>query len=162
MFLGSSGVGKSTLINALSGQDLQQTGGLRKGDGHGRHTTTARQLIALDGGALLIDTPGLRQISLWGDETDLSGAFDDIQQLAAHCRFDDCQHLTEPGCAVRDAIAQGTLDPQRLENYFKLQRELRHLEGRQTQQLRQEQRARSKHIRQFSRNRQKNRYSHLP
>lgn len=161
VFLGSSGVGKSTLINALSGEDLQQTGGLRKGDGHGRHTTTARQLIAIAGGALLIDTPGLREISLWGDEADLAGVFDDIEQLGARCRFGDCQHRDEPGCAVREALSQGVLNPERLESYRKLQRELRHLEGRQSQQLRQEERARGKHIRQFSRNREKNRYSHL-
>jgi ribosome biogenesis GTPase len=120
VFLGSSGVGKSTLINALSGEHLQQTGGLRKGDGHGRHTTTARQLIAIAGGALLIDTPGLRQISLWGEEGDLSVAFDDIEQLSARCRFGDCQHRTEPGCAVRQAVQAGQISPSRYDSYRRL------------------------------------------
>lgn len=161
VFLGSSGVGKSTLTNALAGEDVQDTGPLRRGDGHGRHTTTARQLIPIAGGALLIDTPGLRAITLWGEEGDLSDTFDDIEQVIARCRFSDCQHRAEPGCAVREALSQGTLDPGRLENYRKLQRELRHLEGRQSQRARLEERARGKQIRQFSRNREKNRYSHL-
>ncbi len=155
VFLGSSGVGKSTLTNALAGEEMQEVRGLRKGDGHGRHTTTARQLISIAGGAMIIDTPGLREVALWGDESDLSGTFEDVEQVIARCRFSDCQHRSEPGCAVRQAIADGTLDAGRLENYRKLQRELRHLEARQNHRMRMEERARSKQIRLLSRARRK-------
>jgi ribosome biogenesis GTPase len=121
--LGSSGVGKSTIVNRLLGGDRQAVAPVRDGDGKGRHTTTARQLVALEGGALLIDTPGLRELQPWVDESAVDGAFEDIAELAAGCRFSDCTHATEPGCAVREAVAAGTLDERRLEHYRHLLRE---------------------------------------
>ena len=121
--LGSSGVGKSTLINRLLGRDTLRVNGL-DANGKGRHTTTARQLVELDGGALLIDTPGMRELQPWADERAIDGAFDDIATIAERCRFADCTHANEPGCAVREAIDAGALDPDRLEHYRRLLREV--------------------------------------
>ncbi len=121
--LGSSGVGKSTLINTLLASDTQQTGGIREDDSKGRHTTTARSIHKMPMGALLIDTPGMRELQLAGSEQSLAHAFGDIEALSEQCRFSDCQHQTEPGCAVQQAIQRGSLDVRRLENYAKLQRE---------------------------------------
>jgi ribosome biogenesis GTPase len=118
--LGSSGAGKSTLTNTLVEHDVQQTGGLRLGDGRGRHTTTARSMHRLAGGAFVIDTPGLRTLRLDTDDEGLGAVFDDIGRWAERCRFRDCAHAGEPGCAVRDAVA-----PERVENWRKLQREVR-------------------------------------
>ena len=123
VLLGSSGVGKSTLVNRLAGRDLLATGEVRD-DGKGRHTTTARQLVVLAGGGLVIDTPGLRELGLWTGGEGAAAAFDDVQGLAAGCRFGDCRHRTEPGCAVRAAVQRGQLDPDRLAAWEKLQREL--------------------------------------
>jgi len=120
--LGSSGVGKSTLINRLLGAEALRVSGIRS-DGRGRHTTTARQLIELPGGALLIDTPGMRELTPWADEAAVESAFDDITTLAVSCRFGDCAHEGEPGCAVAAAVESGRLDPDRLENYRRLLRE---------------------------------------
>jgi ribosome biogenesis GTPase len=130
-FVGSSGVGKSTIINRLLGFDRQQTGEVSKAVGKGRHVTTRRELIPLPGGGLLMDTPGLRELQLWGEESNVEGAFEDIEALARECRFRDCRHELEPGCAVRAALEEGTLDPERLRNFQKLQRELRFLAKRQ-------------------------------
>ena len=121
--LGSSGVGKSTLINRLLGAEALRTGALSDVDGKGRHTTTSRQLVELPGGALLIDTPGMRELLPWADGAAVDAAFDDITALAAECRFGDCAHQSEPGCAVRDAVDAGRLDADRLENYRRLGRE---------------------------------------
>jgi ribosome biogenesis GTPase / thiamine phosphate phosphatase len=121
--LGSSGVGKSTLVNRLVGVDLLRVGAISDEDGKGRHTTTSRQLVELPGGALLIDTPGMRELQPWGDESAVAAAFDDISSLAAACRFTDCAHGAEPGCAVRAAVESGRLDPDRLENFQRLGRE---------------------------------------
>ncbi|UCE66353.1 MAG: ribosome small subunit-dependent GTPase A [Candidatus Zixiibacteriota bacterium] len=126
-FLGSSGVGKSTIINSLLGYNRQKTGEVRESDSRGRHTTTYRELILLPEGGILIDTPGMREIEIWGDEDDLSKAFDDIEELATQCRFNDCGHGNEPGCAVNEALESGKLDPNRYQNYLKLQKELRRL-----------------------------------
>jgi ribosome biogenesis GTPase len=120
VLLGSSGAGKSTLTNTLTGNEVAHTGGQRQGDGRGRHTTTVRTLHGTPGGACLIDTPGLRTLRLDVDTQALGGAFDDIAALAAGCRFRDCRHEDEPGCAVRDVVP-----PQRLRNFHKLQREAR-------------------------------------
>lgn len=130
-FVGSSGVGKSTIVNRLLGTDRQETGEIRSADGRGRHITTRRELITIPGGGLLMDTPGLRQIQLWGDEQDVDSAFEDIDALARQCRFRDCRHKDEPDCAVRAALETGDLAPERLSSYDKLQRELRFLARRQ-------------------------------
>lgn len=120
--LGPSGVGKSTLVNALAGREILATGAVRD-DGKGRHTTTHRQLVPLAGGALLLDTPGLREVGLWHADAGLDAAFEDITALASTCRFGDCRHQSEPGCAVTGAVAHGNLDPERLEAWRKLERE---------------------------------------
>jgi ribosome biogenesis GTPase / thiamine phosphate phosphatase len=130
-FLGSSGVGKSALINALLGEERLPIGEVRKSDHEGRHTTTRRELIVLPGGGAVIDTPGMREIHVWGDEEGLDNAFQDISELAKNCRFADCRHDQEPGCAVREALRSGELESKHFNNYLQLQRELRHLEARQ-------------------------------
>jgi ribosome biogenesis GTPase len=131
VLLGSSGVGKSTLTNRLLGQARQATRAVRAGDDRGRHTTTHRELLPLPGGALLIDTPGLRELTLWADDQALGSAFGDIEALASQCAFGDCSHRREPRCAVQAALASGQLEPQRLASFFKLQAELRALAVRQ-------------------------------
>jgi ribosome biogenesis GTPase / thiamine phosphate phosphatase len=123
VMLGSSGAGKSTLTNRLLREPLQKVNEVRANDNRGRHTTTARELFALPGGALLIDTPGLRELQLWDTEEGLTQAFADIDLLAARCRFKDCRHKLEPGCAVQAAVQGGELDLARLENRRKLLRE---------------------------------------
>ena len=121
--LGSSGVGKSTLANRLLGDARQEVQEVRESDSRGRHTTTARELFVLPGGALLMDTPGLRELQLWDAEEGMAQAFADIDELAEQCRFSDCRHEGEPGCAVRAALDAGVLDPARVENRRKLERE---------------------------------------
>lgn len=124
VLVGSSGAGKSTLTNALLGSEQQKTGEVRETDSRGRHTTTHRALLPLPGGACLIDTPGMRELKLTGDEDLAEGGFDDVEALAGQCRFRDCQHDREPGCAIRAAIEAGTLDASRFAQYAKLQGEL--------------------------------------
>lgn len=119
-FIGSSGVGKSTLVNALVGEDVLRTSGLRN-DGQGRHTTTHREAILLPGGGVLIDTPGMRELGI--ESADIDRTFSDIEELARQCRFSDCRHESEPGCAVRVAVQQGCLDDRRLASYHKLSAE---------------------------------------
>jgi ribosome biogenesis GTPase len=122
-FVGSSGAGKSTLINALLGSDVQRTSAVSERDGRGQHATTHRELFVLPGGALLVDTPGLRELGIWSEQ-DAPAGFDDIAALGADCRFRDCTHGDEPGCAVQAAIADGALDRGRLESLHKLSQEL--------------------------------------
>ena len=121
--LGSSGVGKSTVVNRLLGHEVLRVSDI-DADGKGRHTTTSRQLVELSSGALLIDTPGMRELQPWVDDSAIDGAFDDIARLADDCRFADCAHASEPGCAVLSAVETGELDADRLENYRRLLREV--------------------------------------
>jgi ribosome biogenesis GTPase len=149
--LGSSGIGKSSLVNRLAGEELMATGDLRA-DGRGRHTTTNRQLLLLPQGGLFLDTPGMRELRLWEAGDGLAAAFDDVEAAAARCRFSDCAHETEPGCAVRAAVADGSLDPERLASWRKLEGELRHLALKQDARLRAEAR---KEYRRFARSQRK-------
>ena len=133
--LGSSGVGKSTLVNTFAGEELLATREIREDDGEGRHTTTHRQLVLLPGGGLVLDTPGLRELQLWESSDGISETFADVEELAAQCRFSDCARRSEPGCAVQAAIEDGTLPFGRWASYKKLQRELAHLERRLDKRL---------------------------
>jgi ribosome biogenesis GTPase len=122
--LGSSGVGKSTIINRLAGEDVQKTREVREGDSKGRHTTTHRELVLVPGGGLIIDTPGMRELQLWDASEAVRETFDDIEALGTHCHFTDCRHRDEPRCAVKAAVQDGRLAADRLESYLKLQEEL--------------------------------------
>lgn len=129
--LGSSGVGKSTLINHLIGRDVQRVREIREHDGRGQHATTHRELILLPQGGLVLDTPGMRELHLWDGEESLHLAFDDIEDLAGSCYFSDCQHGDEPRCAIREALAEGRIDAARYQSYEKLQKELEHIARKQ-------------------------------
>jgi len=153
--LGSSGVGKSTIVNRLCGRELLPVGSIRS-DGRGRHTTVARELVRIPGGALVIDTPGMRELQLWTDEAALDTTFAEIAELAAACHFNDCAHEREPGCAVQAALAGGSLASERYESYRKLQRELRALAVKQDVRLRVELR---KERRRFERSRRRSSHS---
>lgn len=144
--LGSSGAGKSTLVNRLVGHDLLATGAIREDDGRGRHTTTRRELLRVPEGGLILDTPGMRALGLWDAEGGLGAAFDDVEALARACRFADCLHDREPGCAVRAALDDGALAPERLQSYQKLQRELAHQARRQDEHLQRQERQKHKQL----------------
>lgn len=122
--LGSSGVGKSTLVNTLLGRDVQDTKDIRVDDSRGRHTTTHREMFTLPNGALMIDTPGMRELQLWEGESSIDMTFQDVEALIKDCRFTDCQHDTEPGCQVKEALDNGGLSEARFQSYIKLQREI--------------------------------------
>ena len=143
-FLGSSGVGKSTIINRLLGVDRLDVGEVREADGKGRHTTTHRELVILPGGGAVIDTPGMREIQVWGNEDGLADAFPEIDELAAACRFRDCRHDSEVGCAVREALESGFLDDGRFESYVKLRAEFENLGRRRSQRARLEEKREGK------------------
>jgi ribosome biogenesis GTPase len=127
VFLGSSGVGKSTLTNTLLGEDRQLTNEIRESDSTGKHTTTHRELFVLPHGGLIIDTPGIRELQLWGTQADLENAYPEIDEIASQCRFSNCGHTTEPDCAIQKAIADGTLSQSKLDHYYRLQNELHFL-----------------------------------
>jgi ribosome biogenesis GTPase len=144
--VGSSGVGKSTLINALLGHEVQATGAIRAHDGRGCHVTTRRELCPMPGGGLLVDTPGLREVGLVADLGGPVAGFDEIEALAAGCRFRDCRHEGEPGCAVLGAVEEGRLDPARLAGHRKLEREREHQRRQHDPAAREAERRRWKEI----------------
>ncbi len=136
--IGPSGSGKSTLVNSLAGEDIRKTSEVRVSDHRGRHTTVSRELISLPGGGLIIDTPGLRAVGMWDSSDGLMQAFADIAELAVHCRFRDCKHDGEPGCAVEAAVEAGELPARRLESYRELQAEIAHVNDQLDMRARQE------------------------
>lgn len=146
--LGSSGVGKSTLVNRIYGKDILETGDIRSGDDKGKHTTTHRELITLPGGGILIDTPGMRELQLWDASEGLSTSFQDIEELAEMCFFQDCKHENEPKCAVKEALDEGTLPIERFQSYVKLQKELAYLARKEDKGLQAAEKAKWKKIHQ--------------
>ncbi|MCP4895995.1 MAG: ribosome small subunit-dependent GTPase A [bacterium] len=144
VLLGPSGAGKSTLVNSLLNEERLTTSHVRAGDSKGRHTTTRRELVILPGGGCLIDTPGVRELGLWLEPSALEHAYSDIAELAKKCRFVDCSHTNEPGCAVRKAVDEGELSVDRIEGYLKLQREAESLELRRDETRRREARAKDR------------------
>jgi len=144
--VGMSGVGKSTLVNRLLGAERLATNDVREWDDRGRHTTTRRELFRLPQGGLLIDNPGMRELRLWDDGADAQVPFTDISDLATRCRFGDCKHESEPGCAIRRALADGTLSAERLASYQKLQREAEYLASREDPRIERERKARERAI----------------
>jgi ribosome biogenesis GTPase len=156
VFLGSSGVGKSTIINCLLGFDHIRTGEVREADSKGRHTTTYREMLFLSNGGIVIDTPGMREIQLWTADEGIENIFSDIEELVSACRFNDCTHRNEPGCAIREAIEYGNLDIKRFNNYIRLQQETDHLNLRlDDKAFRRAKRERNKQISMWSKERQK-------
>jgi ribosome biogenesis GTPase len=144
--LGSSGVGKSTLINFLAGENLQEVKEVREGDERGKHTTTFRELFLLPSGAMMIDTPGMRELQLWQGNVGLKDQFSEIAELAAQCYFGDCSHGREPECAIQQALRNGTLDSQRYDSYLKLQRELRYMASKESGRQRLQEKERLKKL----------------
>ncbi len=144
--LGSSGVGKSTFANTLFGEEILETKEVLRDDDRGRHTTTHRQLVLLPDGGMLLDTPGMRTLSMWDSEEGMSNLFSDIDDLAGECRFNDCRHISEPGCAVKKALEDGSLSEERWISYVKLKKEMAHLERRKSQKQRIQERQFSKMI----------------
>ena len=157
VLLGSSGVGKSTLVNRFAGSERMSTGEVRADDDEGRHTTSHRELILLPGGGIVIDTPGLRELQLAENAAGLDTAFADVEELASECRFNDCSHDGEPGCAVLAAVEAGTLAPERLESWRKLQRELHAIAVRKDHLLQKEETRRWKLLSRDARTRTRHR-----
>ncbi len=149
-FLGSSGVGKSTIINTLLGTNRLKVNEVSELGSRGRHTTTFRELIVLPDGGIVIDTPGMRELQVWGDEEGLKQVFDEIEVLDSSCRFKDCSHENEPGCAILEAVKNGTLDSGRLESFYKLKKEFSYLADRQTMKASAIEKARCKTISKLS------------
>lgn len=155
VFLGSSGVGKSSLLNALAGENLMDVKAIREDDSRGRHTTTHRQLFMLPSGAMVIDTPGMRELGMWDVSSGLSKAFSDVEEILLRgCKFNDCRHQTEPGCAVKSAIENGNLSVDRWQSYLKLKHEAKYNDDRNG--FMREKQARNKSIAMWSKNMKKN------
>lgn len=156
-FAGRSGVGKSSLINCLLRRAVLKTGDVRERDLRGRHTTTHKEIFFLEGGAMVIDTPGMRELQLWGDEASLEETYCEIYEASKRCKFADCSHQNEPGCAVQELLVDGSLDIGRYENYLEMRAELRFLESKISEKKRLERKGRekdlSKLIRKFKKNR---------
>ncbi|RPJ05259.1 MAG: ribosome small subunit-dependent GTPase A [Spirochaetaceae bacterium] len=150
-FLGSSGAGKSTIINSILGSDLLDVNEVSDVGSRGRHTTTFRELIFLPDGGMVIDTPGMREIQVWGNDDGLAQVFEDIEELAGKCRFADCNHQKEPGCAIREAIDNGSLDPKRFKSYLKLKKEFTYLNDRQNMKASMVEKTRWKNISKLAR-----------
>ena len=144
VLIGPSGVGKSALTNRLLETERQSTGETRESDKRGRHTTTASRLFDIPGGGRLIDSPGLKEVQLWGEENGIDSVFEEIAELAKDCRFSDCSHTGEPGCAVQKALNEGTLNEKRYQSYLELQREVRFLETKTSERAKFQERARQK------------------
>ena len=153
VFLGSSGVGKSSLVNTLAGQEIMDVNGIREDDSKGRHTTTHRELIRLKNGVMIIDTPGMRELGMWDVTEGLGEAFADVEKYVGKCKFRDCKHENEPGCAVQKAIEKGELDPSRFESYKKIKAEAK-LADNKTDFLRQKQQW-GKNLRKFEKHKKK-------
>lgn len=149
VFLGSSGIGKSSLVNALSGVEVMKVNTIREDDSKGRHTTTHRQLIKLKNDAMIIDTPGMRELEMWNVSDGIEIAFDEIEELAKNCKFKDCMHEKEPGCAVKLALESGELSKERWDNYIKLKKEARFAEGKENASVRLQEKAQWKSISKF-------------
>jgi ribosome biogenesis GTPase len=146
VFLGSSGVGKSTIINSLYGNNILRTSEIRDSDETGKHITTSRQMIIMPGGGIVIDTPGLREIEPWTSTGKQSQSFTDIEEIARACRFNNCRHDQEPDCAVKQAVEGGRLDPDRYRNYLKMLRESEHLAAKQSRRVKIEESRWVKHM----------------
>ncbi len=153
VFLGSSGVGKSSLVNALAGEELMAVNGIRVDDSKGRHTTTHRQLLRMKNGAMIIDTPGMRQLGMWDVSEGLGEAFSDVEQFLGRCRFRDCTHESEPGCAIKAAIESGELSPERWKSYCSLKKEAKYSDNK-AEFLRRKQ-ERNKGIKKYEKSRRK-------
>lgn len=156
--LGSSGVGKSSIVNRLLEEERLEIGRIRESDGRGRHTTSRRQLLLIPGGGAVIDTPGMRELGLWTEESAVGAEFDDIEALARGCRFADCRHAGEPGCAVEQALEDGAISRGRFENYLKLRREARFLERKQDVRATLDEKAKWKRIHKAAREHARRKY----
>lgn len=161
VFLGSSGVGKSSLVNAIAGEDIMKVNDVREDDSKGRHTTTHRQLIMMENGTMIIDTPGMRELGLWHVSEGLSTTFSDIEEIASKCKFRDCSHNTEPKCAVREAIENGELSHERWNNYIKLEKEARFAEKKEKVNIMLKEKSKQKNISKFQKSLKNGKREHM-
>ncbi|MGM0396990.1 MAG: ribosome small subunit-dependent GTPase A [Bacillota bacterium] len=157
VLLGSSGVGKSSLVNAMAGAEIMKVKTIREDDGKGKHTTTHRQLIVLEDGTMVIDTPGMRELELWSADTGMDEAFHDIELIASECRFKDCSHHKEPGCAIREALQSGALSTDRWYNYLKLKKEAEYARAKEEKSARVQRKAKEKKFGKMQKDFKKNR-----